>query len=191
MQSLFALGTHAARALTHRLMGGRTTPCKIGIGAALDLPQLALSKGVAEEIQNTIASGKEVTVRISWIFGTAFPCETRNEDQSGFARQLAVPYQQEEIIMPTVPTTARLEARISPEVHALLKCAAELQGRTLTDFVVSAAQDAARLAIEQAKTIRLSLADQERFAHALLAPPEPAPALQRAFARRRQLLAAE
>ena len=125
------------------------------------------------------------------IFGTAFLCEARNEDQPGFIRQLAVHYQQEEIIMPTAPTTARLEARISPEVHALLKCAAELQGRTLTDFVVSAAQDAARLAIEQAKTIRLSLADQERFAHALLAPPEPAPALQRAFARRRQLLAAE
>ena len=93
--------------------------------------------------------------------------------------------------MPTVPATARLEARISSEVHALLKRAAELQGRTLTDFVVSAAQDAARSAIEQTETIRLSLADQERFAQALLAPPEPAPALQRAFVRRRQLLNVE
>lgn len=45
--------------------------------------------------------------------------------------------------MSTPPTTARLEARITPEVHALLKRAAELQGRTLTDFVVSAAQEAA------------------------------------------------
>ena len=93
--------------------------------------------------------------------------------------------------MPTAPATARLEARINPEVRALLKRAAELQGRTLTDFVVSAAQDAARRTIEQTETIRLSLADQERFARALLAPPEPAPALRRAFARRRQLLAAE
>ncbi len=84
--------------------------------------------------------------------------------------------------------TARLEARISPEVHAMLKRAAELQGRTLTDFVVSAAQDAARLAIEQAEVIRLSVADQACFAEALLAPPRPTPALARAFTRRRQLL---
>lgn len=84
--------------------------------------------------------------------------------------------------------TARLEARVSPEVHAMLKRAAELQGRTLTDFVVSAAQDAARQAIEQAEVIRLSVADQACFAEALLAPPRPTPALERAFARRRQLL---
>lgn len=93
--------------------------------------------------------------------------------------------------MSTAPATARLEARINPELHALIKRAAELQGRTLTDFVVSAVQDAARRAIEQAEIIRLSLADQECFARALLAPPEPAPALKRAFARRRQLVGAE
>lgn len=90
--------------------------------------------------------------------------------------------------MSTPPTTARLEARITPEVHALLKRAAELQGRTLTDFVVSAAQEAARRAIADSEVIGLSLADQERFAAALLSPPPPNPALQRAFARRRQLL---
>lgn len=84
--------------------------------------------------------------------------------------------------------TARLEARITPDLHALLKRAAEIQGRTMTDFVVAAVQDAARRAIEQAEVVRLSLADQECFAHALLAPPAPAPALDRAAARRRALL---
>ncbi|CUB07435.1 MAG: DUF1778 domain-containing protein [Tepidiphilus sp.] len=87
--------------------------------------------------------------------------------------------------------TARLEARISPELHSMLKRAAELQGRTLTDFVVSAVQDAAQRAIEQATVIRLSLADQECFAQALLSPPEPTPALKRAFARRSALLRTE
>ena len=82
-------------------------------------------------------------------------------------------------------STARLEARISTDLHAMLKRAAEIQGRTMTDFVVSAVQDAAQQAIEQADVIRLSLADQECFAQALLAPPEPAPALKRAFARHR------
>lgn len=88
-------------------------------------------------------------------------------------------------------STARLEARISTDLHALLKRAAEIEGRTVTDFVVSAVQDAAQRAIEQAELMRLTLADQECFARALLAPPEPVPALQRAFERRRKLFGAE
>ena len=90
--------------------------------------------------------------------------------------------------MSTAATTSRLEARISTDLHSLLKRAAELQGRTMTDFVVSAVQDAAQRAIEQSEVIRLSLADQECFAQALLSPSEPAPALKRAFARHSKLL---
>jgi len=92
--------------------------------------------------------------------------------------------------MPTATSTARLEARISLDLHAMLKRAAELQGRTMTDFVVAAVQDAAQQAIEKAEVIRLSLADQECFAQALLSPPPPTPALERALARRSQLLRA-
>lgn len=93
--------------------------------------------------------------------------------------------------MSATAATARLEARISTDLHAMLKRAAEIQGRTMTDFVVSAVQLAAQEAIESAEVIRLSLADQECFAQALLAPPRPAPALKRAFARRRKLISAE
>ncbi len=93
--------------------------------------------------------------------------------------------------MPVASPTARLEARISTDLHALLKRAAELQGRTMTDFVVSAVQEAAQRTIEQAEIVRLSLADQECFAQALLSPPPPAPALERAFTRRNQLLGTE
>lgn len=93
--------------------------------------------------------------------------------------------------MPTTLPTSRLEARISTDLHALLKRAAALQGRTMTDFVITAVQDAAQRAIEQAEVMRLSLADQEYFAQALLSPPEPAPALKRAFDRRSKLLRAE
>jgi uncharacterized protein (DUF1778 family) len=88
-------------------------------------------------------------------------------------------------------SSARLEARISLDLHAMLKRAAEIQGRTMTDFVVSAVQNAAQQAIEQAGVIRLSLADQECFAQALLSPPKPTPALKRAFARRKKLLSSE
>jgi uncharacterized protein (DUF1778 family) len=48
-------------------------------------------------------------------------------------------------------------------------------------------QEAAQRVIEQAEVLRLSVEDQERFAQALLAPPPAAPALARAFARRRAL----
>ncbi len=93
--------------------------------------------------------------------------------------------------MPAAVSTARLEARISTDLHSMLKRAAEIQGRTMTDFVVSAVQDAAQQAIAQSEVIRLSLADQECFAQALLSPPKPAPALKRAFARHRKLVGAE
>lgn len=93
--------------------------------------------------------------------------------------------------MTTVTSTARLEARISTELHSTLKRAAEIQGRTMTDFIIAAVQDAAQRAIEQSSVIRLSLSDQECFASALLSPPEPTQALKRAFARRKKLLSAE
>jgi len=49
--------------------------------------------------------------------------------------------------MPAAIPTARLEARISIELHAMLKRASQAQGRTMTDFVIAAVQDAAQRAI--------------------------------------------
>jgi len=95
------------------------------------------------------------------------------------------------IMRSTTASTARLEARISKELHATLKRAAELQNRTVTDFVITAVQEAAQKTIEQTEVLRLSLADQERFAQALLSSPKATPALKRAFARHRKLVSAE
>lgn len=92
---------------------------------------------------------------------------------------------------PPVKSVSRLEARISTDLHSLLKRAAELQNITMTDFVISAVQEAAQTAIAQAEIIRLSRDDQQRFARALLSPPKAAPALKRAFARRLKLLSPE
>ena len=87
--------------------------------------------------------------------------------------------------------TARFEARISPDLHAMLKRAAELQGRTMSDFVVSAAREAAQRAIQESEVIHLSLADQECFAQALLSPPELSPAMKRAAEHHKKLLRTE
>jgi uncharacterized protein (DUF1778 family) len=84
--------------------------------------------------------------------------------------------------MATEPT-ARLEARLPASVYALLKRAAELRGRSITDFVVNAAQDAAQRVIEDEGIIRVSAEDQARFAQALLNPPAPNAALKRVLRR--------
>ena len=87
--------------------------------------------------------------------------------------------------------TARLEARLPVNVHAMLKRAAQIEGRTLTDFVVGAAHEAAMRTIEQTEIIHLSAQDQQRFAEALLDPPKPNAALLRAFEHHRRLVEPE
>ncbi|AWV01137.1 MULTISPECIES: DUF1778 domain-containing protein [Burkholderia] len=84
--------------------------------------------------------------------------------------------------------TTRFEARIETDVHAVIRRAAEIQGRTMSDFVVSAAREAAQRAIADAEIIRLSVTDSERFAQAILSPAEPVDALKRALERHEQLL---
>jgi len=86
------------------------------------------------------------------------------------------------------PQGARLEARMSPELHLTVKRAAEIQGRTVTDFVIQTLQIAATQAIEEASLVRLSLSDQQLFAQALISPPEPNAALKRAVDRYNKLL---
>jgi uncharacterized protein (DUF1778 family) len=75
--------------------------------------------------------------------------------------------------------SARLEARIAPEALAVVKRAAEMQGRSISDFVVAAAQEAAHKTIEEANIIRLSIEDQQRFVDLLLDPPVLSPAMKR------------
>ena len=65
----------------------------------------------------------------------------------------------------------RLETRVTADQKNLIERAAALQGRTVTDFVLSAVQTAALRTIEEYQTIALSIRDSEAFAAALLAPP--------------------
>ena len=86
------------------------------------------------------------------------------------------------------PRTARVEARIAPEALAVVRRAAELQGRSVSDFLVAAALKDAQRTIEDAQIIRLSVQDQQRFADLLLDPPPLAPAMERAFKARQRLI---
>ena len=86
--------------------------------------------------------------------------------------------------------TARLEARIAPDILAAVKRAAEIAGRSVSDFVVDAARVAAERTIAETQIIRLSLADQELLADMLDRPPKTSPALERAFEAHRSLIRA-
>ena len=82
--------------------------------------------------------------------------------------------------------SARLEARISVEQKTELQRAATLSGRTLSEFVVASAQDAASRVIQEHETIRLSRAEQIAFVSALLKPPAANARLRRAAAAYRE-----
>jgi uncharacterized protein (DUF1778 family) len=85
--------------------------------------------------------------------------------------------------------TARVEARIAPDALAVVRRAAELQGRSVSDFVVAAALKDAQRTIEDMQLVRLSVEDQRRFAKLLLNPPPVAPAMKRALTARKRLIA--
>lgn len=84
--------------------------------------------------------------------------------------------------------SARLEARVSPEIKAIWQKAADLEGLTLTDFVIASVQAAASKVIEQHQTLKLNLEDSEAFVNALLNPPPPNEALKAAALRYKQVM---
>jgi len=86
------------------------------------------------------------------------------------------------------PRTSRIEARIAPEALAIVRRAAEIQGRSISDFIVAAAQDAAQKTVAEVEVIRLSREAQEQVAALLLDPPPMADALLRAIERHRTLI---
>src|SRR5215470_20284387 len=79
---------------------------------------------------------------------------------------------------PAAIRTARIEARSAPDALAIVKRATEIEGRSVSDFVVAAAQKAAERTIEKTEIIRLSVEGQRAFAEAILNPPKPSAGLR-------------
>jgi uncharacterized protein (DUF1778 family) len=77
----------------------------------------------------------------------------------------------------------RLEARISKEQKELFQRAADLQGQTLTNFMITALQAAAMKTIQEHEMTILSDRDRQIFVEALLNPPSPSAKLQAAAIR--------
>lgn len=78
-------------------------------------------------------------------------------------------------------TKARLEAKVNPDIYELLKQAAAITGRTLTDFVVSVAYEEAKKTILEHQVLRLTVNDQALLIESLSKPFEPNQSMKNAF----------
>ncbi|ALV30516.1 type II toxin-antitoxin system TacA family antitoxin [Pannonibacter sp. Q-1] len=65
----------------------------------------------------------------------------------------------------------KLEMRVSPEAKRLLREAAELRHKTMSEFVLDSALAAAEETVLQRRILRLGEAEWQAFVEALDAPP--------------------
>jgi len=125
----------------------------------------------------------------------------RNECEPLIFRQIDVHCQQPECNRCGAPMrspvkripvkSARLDTRITPDLLDQLRRAAEIQGRTVSDYVAATLQAAVRKDITEVEIIRLSREDSEKFAAALIDPPPANAAMKRAIAHHRRLVEAK
>jgi uncharacterized protein (DUF1778 family) len=80
----------------------------------------------------------------------------------------------------------RLEARVTVHQKALYARAAELSGRSFTDFIIAALNEAAARAVRDHEVMTLSAKDSAAFAAALLRPAAPGKRLRKAAERYRK-----
>jgi uncharacterized protein (DUF1778 family) len=81
---------------------------------------------------------------------------------------------------PTPTKDARLEARITSEQKEMIERAAAHTGRSVSDFVVSTMQEAAKAVLQEHEVWRLNQLQSREFIEVLLNPPAPNEALQQA-----------
>ncbi len=82
----------------------------------------------------------------------------------------------------------RLEARVSAEAKALCQEAASIEGRSLTDFIVSSAVESARRILRERALVELSQRDRNAFVESLLNSPRPNQRLRKAARRYERVL---
>lgn len=77
----------------------------------------------------------------------------------------------------------RLEARVTEDQKSLFEKAATVKGVSLSQFVITSAQEAATRVLDEQQSIELGRRDQEMFINALLSPVSPNERLRAAIKR--------
>jgi len=75
----------------------------------------------------------------------------------------------------------RFDARLNADQKKLIQRAADLEGRSMTDFVLESAQQAAQRTIETRAMLMATIRESEDFAKSILNPPAPGMVLRRAL----------
>ena len=86
--------------------------------------------------------------------------------------------------------STQLVARVTPEQKALVEQAADMLGRSVTDFMTETLQEKAMAVVrdhEELTVWQLSRADAVAFAAALLTPREPSDQMRASYAKYRTL----
>jgi uncharacterized protein (DUF1778 family) len=74
----------------------------------------------------------------------------------------------------------RFDARLNEEQKVLIQKAADLEGRSMTDFVLHSAEAAAERTIEERAMLILSVRETEAFVNSIFHPAEPGAVLRAA-----------
>ena len=82
----------------------------------------------------------------------------------------------------------RFDARLNEEQKLLIQRAADLEGRSMTDFVLHSAETAAERTIEERAMLIVSARETQAFVDAILIPAEPGRVLRAAMRRYRAAL---
>lgn len=84
------------------------------------------------------------------------------------------------------PKTERVELRVTRRFKKRITEVARLRGTSISDFILSSADEAASRILDREHTIRLSRKAAEEFVKLLLDPPPPNGNLIRAMQRHRE-----
>lgn len=84
----------------------------------------------------------------------------------------------------------RIEARLNPDQRRRIEYAARLRGTSISDFIVTSADDAAARTIQQHEMWVLADRDRDVFVKALLHPPAPSARMKAAVRRYKQQIGA-
>src|SRR5258706_17750 len=78
------------------------------------------------------------------------------------------------------PKVYRFDARLNEQQKLLIQRAADIEGRTMTDFVLHSAETAAEKAIERRALLSLTARESKSFMDAILQPAKPGKVLRNA-----------
>src|SRR5207249_10497443 len=81
---------------------------------------------------------------------------------------------------PSKSKAYRFDARLNEDQITLIQRAADLEGRTMTDFVLHSAESAAERTLAERAMLILSVRETEAFVDATFNPARPGPVLRAA-----------